>query len=210
MQSTQKWHYTDIDIQSLKKNNDCKQKKDKSKPIWSTCISCCGLLIFFSFIVAQNVFHSYWDGHYACTHHRPMIKEFFEFFWLWKKDFLFFSAALLAQSRNRQQNRCILCVASLKHTAAGQSRPICCTLCKAKQNCWRHQARFLPKKPNGVLKFPLFFLHILHIWCSPVTALTIAFCTYNTQNYWIKCTQTYPSSIWCQGSITSRAKHAYP
>lgn len=123
------------------------KQKDKSKPIWSSCISCCRLLIFFSFIVVQNIFPSYWDSLYVCTLHKEMIKEIFLFAWSRKKAFLFFCAALLARSRNRQQNRCILCVASLKHTVAGQSRPICCTICNGKQNCWRHQARFL-KKPQ--------------------------------------------------------------
>lgn len=98
-----------------------KKKEDKSKPIWSSSTSCCRLLIFFSFLVVQNVFPSYWNGRYVCTHHREMIKETFLFVWLKSKALLFLCALLLARSGNRQQNRCILCAASLKPTAAGQT-----------------------------------------------------------------------------------------
>lgn len=148
-----------------------------------------------------------------------MIKENFLFVWSRKKAFLFFCAALLARSRNRQQNRCILCVASLKHTAAGQSRPICCTICKGKQNCWRHQARFLKKIPLVSWHFHCFFSKFLlfEFTCNSfnncVTTL-LSVCT--TQIYWIKCIQTYPylkvpfRVKGVKQAEQSRAKHTYP
>lgn len=60
----------------------------QTKPIWSSHVSYCRLLILFSFIVVPNVFPSYWDGCYLCTLQKEMIKE--GFFLLEKQTLVFF------------------------------------------------------------------------------------------------------------------------
>lgn len=142
------------------KNKRKKKKKEaKSKAIWSSHISYCRLLILFSFIVVPNVFPSYWDGCYVCTLQREMIKEVF-FFCLRNKALLFSYAALLGRSGNRHLNKCILCIARLKCTAAGLSLDQYAIL-SARENKNAEDIRldFLKKnlsfKSYNVLKFPL-------------------------------------------------------
>jgi len=111
--------YTNIDTWSLLKRNDCKQKhkQAKSKPIWSSLISYCRLLILSYFIVVPNIFLSHWDGCYVSILQREQIKEFF--FCLRNNALLFICAVLLERNRNRQQNKWILSKAILNSTAAG-------------------------------------------------------------------------------------------
>lgn len=173
------------------------------------------LLIFLSFILVYNVFPSYWDGHYVCTHHREMIKEIFLFVWSGKKAFLFFCAAILAQSRSRQQNRRILCVASLKRTAAGQSRAICCTVCKGKQNCWRYQVRFL-QKPQWCAEVSTAFSSYscyLQFTCNHFNNCLTSLFSVRTTHRFIELNAPKHILIWkfqSQGGKPSRAKHTYP
>lgn len=72
------WHTELVEKQWLQTKTKTK-KEAKNKPIWSSHISYCRLLILFSFIVVPNVFPSYWNGCYVCTLQREMIKEIFFF-----------------------------------------------------------------------------------------------------------------------------------
>lgn len=161
------------------KNKRKKKKKEaKSKAIWSSHISYCRLLILFSFIVVPNVFPSYWDGCYVCTLQREMIKEVF-FFCLRNKALLFSYAALLGRSGNRHLNKCILCIARLKCTAAGLSLDQYAIL-SARENKNAEDTRLDFLKNPCLLKATMswsfhlvLLLHVLAIWSSPEIALTM-------------------------------------
>lgn len=115
------------------KNYDCKQKKRKTKANQFDLVAQAAADCWFSFLSCSSECFSFLLKWPLCVYtSQRNDKRDFLFVWLKSKALLFLCALLLARSGNRQQNRCILCVASLKPAAAGQTDMLYCLWGKTK------------------------------------------------------------------------------